>query len=546
MTVSQSDRLLRRTVRRLQIASFTKQWYRWVIIIGVLYAALLLASRLLGVIPNWFEPRSLMAVPVLAALASLLFQKRPTSVDAARAVDGACGTKDLFLTVSLLEESPGEFKPLVRDGAEARAESIDPVAVVPYRFGNRSLNVAIAMGVLLCGAMFLPSFDPFGVVEAAQEDERSKEKLEESEKLTQLRVANIKRETSSSAESKEVKKAIDKLKADFNKMKPNNKKFNAQALKSNKNDLSSKYRKISSDKLREFLSRSSASQQFGGRSQREAQKWTSELKSGSTESLDREIKELVETLKKLEKTDDPVKKTAMQNKIRKKLQELADFANRNAGSKELAAALKRAMEQMEMVRKSSGKKELSEQASKALQESLELSKMELKQLAQSIKDLKELEESLKAVQMAEQANQAEALDGEKCEGCESMSDYAKLYAELVRNDTDGQGGGMKDRGIGEGGVAPEDDSLVSDFKNEKSKSPVTAGKILMTLKTKGVGETGDAKVRYREAIQRVRQGASDAILAEDIPPGYYDGIKTYFKNIAPPDATTDTEDSDGQ
>jgi hypothetical protein len=223
----------------------------------------------------------------------------------------------------------------------------------------------------------------------------------------------------------------------------------------------------------------------------------------------------------------------MQQKARKRLQELADFAGKKANSNELGAALKRAMEQMEL-----GKKEgMSSEGLEAAKQSLELSKMELEQLAQSIDDLNQLEKSLQAIQKARQANSKESLDGKQCEGCQSIDDYAELYAKLMgqggfkEGEADKPGGGMKGPGQGEGGKAPEDDAAKTAFKDEHSKSAIKAGKILLTLKSKGMGEKGDAKTQFRDALRNVRQGVSEAILTEQVPPGYHDGIKNYFDSI---------------
>jgi len=66
---------------------------------------------------------------------------------------------------------------------------------------------------------------------------------------------------------------------------------------------------------------------------------------------------------------------------------------------------------------------------------------------------------------------------------------------------------------------------------EQSKSAVTAGKILMSVKTQGLSDRGDAKKEYRTLIQKVKQGSSEAILQEQVPPGYHEGIKSYFNNL---------------
>jgi hypothetical protein len=134
--------------------------------------------------------------------------------------------------------------------------------------------------------------------------------------------------------------------------------------------------------------------------------------------------------------------------------------------------------------------------------------------------------------MAKKLNDQQKLDGEACENCSTLEDYAELYAQMMGDQPmEGDGEGLGDEGIGEGGKAPEDDSVQTGFKTEQSKSAVTAGKVLMSLKTKGLSDRGEAKKEYRNLVGKVKQGVSEAILQEQIPPGYHDGIKRYFDSI---------------
>src|SRR5262249_19248596 len=153
----------------------------------------------------------------------------------------------------------------------------------------------------------------------------------------------------------------------------------------------------------------------------------------------------------------------------------------------------------------------------------------------SAKDLKALEEALKVVQMAKQLNDQEKLDGEMSEAA-TIEEYAEFYAQLiaqlggVEEGDDEEGDGLGDAGMGRGGKAPEDDSVETDYKPEQSKPAVTAGKVLLSVKTKGMSDKGDASKEYKSLIQKVKQGYSEAILQEQIPPGYHEGIKSYFDN----------------
>jgi hypothetical protein len=193
---------------------------------------------------------------------------------------------------------------------------------------------------------------------------------------------------------------------------------------------------------------------------------------------------------------------------------------------------------------------LDKESVEAAERSLDLTKLELKEIAQSAKDLKALEEALKVVQMAKQLNDQEKLDGEQADGAQTIEEYAEFYAQLLaqlgmneagEEEGDDTGG----EGMGGGGVAPEDDSVETDFKTEQSKSAVTAGKVLLSVKTKGLSDKGDAKKEYRSAIQKVKQGYSEAILQEQIPPGYHEGIKSYFDNLDKNDKGGKPEDAGG-
>ena len=86
--------------------------------------------------------------------------------------------------------------------------------------------------------------------------------------------------------------------------------------------------------------------------------------------------------------------------------------------------------------------------------------------------------------------------------------------------------------MGEGGVVDEDDGIKTDFVNEQSKSQIQKGKILLSLKTKGLSDSGDIKDdNYRRVIGEIRQSLEDVIEQEQIPPGYVGGIQKYFDTL---------------
>jgi hypothetical protein len=545
-----SVKLLRRVAVRLQLAAIGRRLNLTFLAFCGAYAGLLAASRFGGVLTEWVTPFTLLAVPVLAVLVALLWHRRPTLVEAARAVDQTNGTKDLFLTLSLLEKSAGEYQALVAKAAEDRAAKVRPVAVVPFDPKRPLLRAAIAVALITVGVRWLPQFDPFGRVEAAQQVQKRREQLEKSKEAVEKRIADLKKDDSEGPVSEETKKAIENLKTALNKMKPTEKADNLKELVGQQKKLGDMWRKLSSEKLKELLSQNPDGQQFGTANKDKLEKWTKELQEGSTKSLQHELNEIKQDLEELARTDDPVKKAELEQKIKKRMKELSDFARDKVNSKPLTAALQRAMQQMEMSRMEGMDKESVD----TLEKSLELTKLELKEIAQSAKDLKALEEALKVVQMAKQVNDQEQLDGEQTEGAQTVEEYAEFYAQLMAQlgtagegdeEGDEDGEGLGDPGGG-GGKAPEDDSIETDFKTEQSKSAITAGKVLLSVKTKGLSDKGDAKKEYQGLIRKVKQGYSEAILQEQIPPGYHEGIKSYFDNLdksSKPDDTPQTDDS---
>lgn len=523
MNSSPTSVMLQHVATRLRLASFGRRFYLFWIATCIAYGALLLTSRLTGVIPDGFTLTTLVAIPLVAAGLGLLFHRRPSVIEAARAVDKQSGAKDLFLTTVLLEKSPGEFKPLVARDAEAKTPRVRPVQVVPFVWHKQLGYAALSIGALFAADLLLPQFDPFGKVQAATKVAEMEEKLEETQEATRQRTAQVRKDAEEASESKEVEQAIEELKGTLNRMQPLAKAENLKGLMQSQKQLGEKWMKISAQKLKDLLSQSSSSQQFGGSNQEQMQKWTRELQEGSTDSLSKEIEQLQIELQKLTKINDPVKRQQEIQKARKKLQELADFASENVKSKPLSAAVQRALDQLALAKVEG----LSEKALEALSESLNLAALELKEIAQSVQDLEKLEKSLKTLQMAKALNDGEKLDGNATKGLNSLEEYEALYAKLMME----QGSGLGGEGFGEGGQAPEDDSVKSDFKSERSKSPITPGKVLLTLKSKGLGDPAEVEKNHRELIKQAKQGLSEAVLQEQVPPGYREGIKKYFDNF---------------
>jgi hypothetical protein len=525
-------RLLTQVRQRMQLAAVGRSFYWTFMLFCGLFAVVLLIARFSGIfsIPDasstWL---AFAAVPVMAGLLAWGFHRRPSLPDAARLIDRSTGAKDLYLTVSLLKSSAGTYQPLVVQSAEVRAAEVKIDRVLPFTWQGRFWHAVWFPGLVAAGIVFLPQFDPFGKVAAAKLNERRNDRLVESKKATESRLDEVKKQIKEHEESNAADAEIEELKLAFNKMKADRKLENLKMLSSETKDIGKLWRQISSEKLKDLMKSSASSdQQFGANQDEKLQKWVKELQEGDAGGVQNELKELKEQLQQLAATKD----SEMLQELKERLQNLDKLASEKMHNEQLAAALERAMQQMELAEN----KDLQQEAMQAAMQSLELSEQELEQLEQSVKDMKNLEEALKTIQQAKKLNDKEKLDGGQCEKCKSLADYEALYAQMLAE----SGEEVQEKegefaegspGFGKGGEAAEDDSVETGFKNEQSKSAVVAGKMLLSMQTKGEAEKGEVVRDYKQLLQSVKQGAMEAMNTEQIPPGYHESIKSYFNTL---------------
>ena len=547
---SRSRGLLRKVATRQRLVSVSTWFYRLALSLAAAYAVLLLCSRLLGLIPDWFDLLTLSIVPAVALLAALLLHSRPHPADAARMVDSRMHTKDLFLTDALLEHAPGDYKPLVSKAAETQAAKIRPATVVPFNWWPPTAHLAVAFPLLLLGTMTDWQFDPFGRSTQRHRVAQEEDKLRDTTRMTKDRIKAMREKPITDETSKHVQQALEQLKLIFNQMKPEVPRTNLRQLNQQQKMIGSEWRKASEKKLKNSAQQRQMAQQFGGADQRLTAQWKSGLEAGKSDSLKNELSAIRDLVKQLAESDNPMERQRLRNQIQSRLENLADFLNNQASSQPLNAAMARALEQLQ----TSGLEGLSGEAIQGLDSTLELSSLELESLAQSVRDLKALEKALQTIGMAKQLNAQESLNGEACQNCQSIGDYAALYQQWVvqgmcstcngagcgecqgtglgQGMGQGQDGmGMGGQGIGRGNIAPEDNTLTTGFKTEKSQSAITAGSMLLEWKTQETAPDGEAREQYVEAIREVKQGVSEAILQEQIPPGYHDAIQKYFDSV---------------
>ena len=523
-----TTKLLQGVAARMRLVNLGRTW-RWTFLaFSAAYLAVLLLSRGTGWGSGQFLTLHLPLLAVFALASSALLHRRPTVSDAARQVDQHGQTRDLFLTVTMLSNSAGEFQPLVQQSAESTAQKFHPSQIVQFPWQRPCLQAGIAAVAVWGGIALFPQFDPFGKVAEAREAEQQVEKLAEARKATQERLNDLQKSEASDDKNSEVSKALDKLRQVFAKLEKHKPGENRAAIATEQKNLGALWRKLSAEKMMEMLMKSTADQSFGESGNATLQKWAAELQKGNADSLRKELKEAQDLAEKLQKATDPAEKAELQQELKKKTQKLKEFAAEKIQNKALQAALDRALSQLE----SSKQERLEKESLDALKESLELAKQEMQLIEQTAQDMQRLQEALATLQMAKKLNEEGQLETEGDDGGLSLEEYREMYAQLMAEMGEDSGDGL---GQGGGDPEAEDDSVKTGFKSEQAKTAVKAGKMLLTINTKGVppsdAEAEEVKTQYRGLMKSVKNSAEEAIQQEQIPPGYHDGIKNYFNSL---------------
>ena len=543
MNPSATERLLRSAAVRMQTAAFGKRLHVAALILSALTLVALLCARLLALLPNaWFTAFTPGIVAALAILFALILFRRLAPAHVARTVDERARSKELFLTASLIEQASGEYRGIVLSQAEEHAAQLDAARLFPLRWMPGARNIALAFAMLVAGVRWLPKFDPFKMNEKRQAATKQEARLAETKKITAIRKEELKEK--GGALTEQVEQALAKLDKTFKEAKPQERELNAKKLNEAAQDFSELWKKVAAQVPRDALDK--AAQQFGDSQQRQAMReLLDKLKKGDAEGLKQAMEKLRQQMQEIAKQPEGAEKKQQLEKLAKELGQMANQLREQLGDKALNEALARAAEQLEMAKD----KGLSNDALDAANQSLQLGEDEMKRLAEMFKDAQNLEDALKNLAAAKQLNDLGKLDGKDAQDADAQSqqDYQKLYEEAMRRlaeagdgegDGNGNGNGQNGRGkagpnpgIGNGGTLGEDDTTKSGFKKEKDKIQLGAGKLLMEWKEEGVGDTGSKAGDYNAAVRAVKQGVSEAIRNERVPPGYHGAIQKYFDNL---------------
>jgi len=533
MNPSGVQQLLRRVGRRQEVVLLARRSRLFLLIATALYALALLISRLFALFPPWFTPATLALAPAVALILAFLTHHRPDPLDAARLVDGRIKTRDLFLTASLIDHSLGTYQVLVLKQAEQQAAKVLPQQVVRYDWHRDAVMVCGVLAMTILGVYFLPQLDPFGLHRQQRQLAEQRQRLIESEKATEVR-ATLLEEKRAGEQTDLIKQAVADLEKAFNEAKPNDRAGTLARLNEQQKKLGQLWKQTSEEKLKTALNLPQPSQGFGLSDPAKADRLKSDLQKGDVSSANKELDELKKKAQALAATNDPVNREKLRQELMDRLQSLKETLDQQLGAQPVDTALQRALEQLAL----SNVPGLSGESLKGMSDSLNLTREELGQLAGAMADMKNLEEALKALQLAKTLHNLKPLDGHDFIGFGDIASYASFCEGKCRSLCAGMGMGP---GYGYGPRPYGDDTLDSTFHQEKSPSLLQPGRMLMEWKTREVSETGPAREEYLRAVQDVRQQASEAIVQEQIPPGYQSAIKTYFDTFHN-DATSPPQD----
>jgi len=523
MNPSVVQQFLRRVSRRQKTVLLVRQGRFFLWIATGFLAATLLLSRLFGLLPARFIPAAVAVLPVVALALAWVFHRRTGVTDAARLADAQMGTRDLFLTVSLIEHSLGAYQGLVLKTAEEQAARMRPQTIVPYHWQQDMTRLCAAFAVLALAAIWLPQFDPLGLRQSQRQLAEQRERLREISKAVEARAALLEQKRAGE-QADVVKQAVANLEKAFQEAKPNDKAGTLARLNEQQKILGQLWRQTSEEKLKNALNLPPATQSFGLTDPAKAERLRSDLQKGDVSSANRELDELRQKAQELASARNPLEREKLRQEIMDRLQNLKDALDQQLNSQPVDTNLQRALEQLALA----NVPELSGESLKGFSDSLKLTEEELRQLADAMTDLKNLEEALKALQLARALHNLQPLDGQDFARLGDLAAYAAFCEGQCRSLYPGIG---MERGAGVGPRPYGDDESASAFKPEKSASLLQPGRMLMEWKTREVSEAGPAREEYLRAVQDIRQQASEAVLQEQIPPGYQAAIKKYFDTL---------------
>lgn len=587
LSCTESRRLIEWTVRRIRLAELGVTWVSNVVCLWGVLLVLLLLRRLGGIGWEWFSVEMLIVTSLLAILLTVLRTRRPTAFEAARKIDAVNGQPDLFLTLVQLESSAGNYQTILAEQAESKAAGILSSDVVRWSWHRRLIGVFTGAAIVVLAGLFLPQLDPFELVASRKSIVAIRRDLLESRRETELRALELASVRESAALSASIDRSLSDLAEEIQRLRVNRKVIPDQMLDVRQREIEAKWRELRKGKdVSRLLEQAEANQLFGGTGE-QWQQWTHELAQGQTDQLDEQFESLKDSLDRLAAATDEDERQLLGQRVRQSVAELQRFTGTHLQSRPAESALKRAMAQLDAMQHDPG---LQAESVEAAQESAELARAELHQLAEDARALASLEQALGAIQSAKQVtNQGTSNNNEPRAGRTDaeriVQGFVEQYAELGRdpasfeqqvepndgpapesvgqsaptdsNQATGQPGAASDRSVagnsgssgetsevlqgksqaggdGQSSMAPENDLARTDFQSAREKADVQVTRQLLRLRRQGLDDAGESAQEYQELVRTLQKNVSTAMEVEEIPPGYVRGVRSYFDSLEPP------------
>lgn len=543
MAVSALDRLLDAVALRHRAIRVARLAFISFVACAATYASALLVTRLTGLVPDLFTPAT-VAIPALVALAlatTVIGLRRATApVAIARLVDQRLSTNDLFLTAQAIDGSAGDYQALVLARAVTRAAATNAAAIQPLSPWRHSGVAAAITGVLVMGVITLPQLDPFGREAERARVTKREHQLQLAQQAAKARIETLAQAHTDLPTSAAVAQQLAKLVATFDQLKTGNTAANNQQLSAVQKELGKALMQArEQQQFNANVDQESDLQRLGAGNFNKSDTLRQELAKGESSAAQKQLDQLKELTERLATSSDPAQQQQLRAEIKQRLDQLNDSLGKQG--KQANHALSQALDQLAQ----SGNPGTNKAALNALTDSLDLAKAELSAMAQGTRDVEQLKEALQAMQMARKLNElgdlsASGNEGGTNPGKQSLADYKKLYAQLLKQRGQGEedgppgSGGMgPNPGRGDGGKAKENNDATTLFEPQRSRTQLTAGQTLMQWKTSGPSEKGVAREDYQRSLTEVRQGVSEALLHEQLPPGYQEAVKKYFDTLDP-------------
>lgn len=566
---SEMVRILDRVVHRLWLRELGRMWGKVMFGLGGLCFLVLLVHRLGVIAEDWITLKLLAGMPVIAALIVVLVVRKPADRAAARQIDTCCGSCDLLLTSTQIDSAAGAYQELTIKQAERLAEQVAPSKIVKWDWHRPVVRLFLGAGVLISAVLFLPQFDPFGAVDSANAAVAVRKELYQSSRETASRIAELAAKKESKGLGDSTDQMLSELAAELQQMRNDRSPLSPQELTARQREIENQWRNLrTNEEVSRLLEQSAVNQAFGPVDAR-ARQWARELATGKTESVQEKFDALSENLEQLSSAGDATERQNLEQQTRKELAALQRFAENQLQSKPMGAALKRAMSQLDSGRLDPG---LQSEAADAASESLKLAEAELQDIAQNAENLASLERALSAIQSARQLTQQNSKENaDRLEPTvqDFVDQYTKLQGDAPANEQDstqasrqGQPGQSSQQasssqsgsstsgeakslssssgsvrgessgnGSGQSSLTPENDLAKTDFREMRESARIDTNRKLMTMRRQGLAEPGSSSQEYQQLVRELRQQVRTAIEVEEIPPGYVNGIRSYFDTL---------------